>query len=130
MPLSEHEQRLLSQLEEQLLVDDPHFATTMRGTNGRSLGRRVTVGVVGVIAGIALLMIALLLKATLPVTVVVGLLGFGLMLASAIYALSPAKEVTPEQLTTATNRPAQPNKKSGSFMQRMEQRWDRRRDDF
>lgn len=130
MPLSEHEQRLLSQLEEQLLVDDPHFATTMRGTHGRSLGRRVAVGVVGVISGIALLMVALLLKATLPVTVVVGLLGFGLMLAAAIYALSPAKKMTPEQSRAAMSPPAQPDKKPGSFMQRMEQRWDRRRDDF
>ncbi|HEX5512135.1 MAG TPA: DUF3040 domain-containing protein, partial [Actinomycetales bacterium] len=28
MPLSEHEQRLLSQMEQQLLADDPRFAST------------------------------------------------------------------------------------------------------
>ena len=35
MPLSEHEQRLLEQMERQLYADDPKLASTLRGS-GRS----------------------------------------------------------------------------------------------
>ena len=56
MPLSEHEQRLLEQMERQLYADDPKLASTLRGS-GRSLRTRhqVVFGIVGIAIGLALL---------------------------------------------------------------------------
>lgn len=35
MPLSEHEQRLLDQIERELYAEDPKFASTVRGARFR-----------------------------------------------------------------------------------------------
>ncbi|MGZ6793086.1 MAG: DUF3040 domain-containing protein, partial [Mycobacteriales bacterium] len=40
MPLSEHEQRLLDQIERALYAEDPKFATTVRSTDLRTHMRR------------------------------------------------------------------------------------------
>jgi hypothetical protein len=40
MPLSEHEQRVLEQIERALYADDPKFAATVRGIDPRTLRRR------------------------------------------------------------------------------------------
>ena len=40
MPLSDHEQRLLEQMERALYAEDPKFATTMRGADLRRRYRR------------------------------------------------------------------------------------------
>ena len=53
MPLSEHEQRLLEQLEQQLHAEDPKFASHMESASGRSLStRHIVVGSLVAIAGI------------------------------------------------------------------------------
>lgn len=62
MPLSEHEQRLLDQIESALYAEDPKFASNVRGARMRSATRRrrlqaavvFVVGLVLLIAGIAL----------------------------------------------------------------------------
>ena len=57
MPLSEHEQRLLEQMERQLYADDPKLASTLRGS-GRVLRsrQRVIVGGVALLSGLGLLL--------------------------------------------------------------------------
>ena len=40
MPLSEHEQRLLDQIERALYAEDPKFASTVRSTDLRTHMRR------------------------------------------------------------------------------------------
>ncbi|WP_036341244.1 DUF3040 domain-containing protein, partial [Modestobacter caceresii] len=40
MPLSEHEQRLLEQIERALVDDDPKFASTVRTGDRRQKARR------------------------------------------------------------------------------------------
>jgi len=40
MPLSEHEQRLLDQMERQLYADDPKLASTLRGSASAAHNRR------------------------------------------------------------------------------------------
>jgi hypothetical protein len=53
MPLSEHEQRILAELEESLSKQDPRFAKNVRETNIYShSGRRVRWGVAGFIVGL------------------------------------------------------------------------------
>ncbi|WP_432496252.1 DUF3040 domain-containing protein [Kineococcus gypseus] len=128
MPLSEHEQRLLEQMERALSADDPKFANAMRGSrHGRSARRRLAVGVVAVVVGLVLL-----LAGVSTSRIWLGAGGFIVMLAGAIWAFSPARGTgarTDAQPGPAAARRARPGRarRSGSFMQRMEQRWDRRR---
>ena len=72
MPLSEHEQRLLEQIERALVDDDPKFASTVRTGDRRQKARRkVQIGVVLVVVGLAVV----LGGAVLP-QVLVGVAGF------------------------------------------------------
>ena len=50
MPLSEHEQRLLEQMEKALYAEDPKFATSLRSTPGARAARgRAALGVLAVL---------------------------------------------------------------------------------
>ena len=61
MPLSEHEQRILAELEESLSKQDPRFAKNVRETNVYSHGgRRVRWGVAGFVVGLLILILCLL----------------------------------------------------------------------
>ena len=64
MPLSDHEQRLLEQMEQALYAEDPRFASVLQGEDLRvRYRRRLVVAVLGFVAGIALLMSGLVLYA-------------------------------------------------------------------
>jgi hypothetical protein len=79
MPLSEHEQRVLAELEESLSKEDPRFARNVRETTVYShSGRRVRWGVVGFVAGLTILLL------TFSSSIPLGLLGVAIMFASAI----------------------------------------------
>lgn len=79
MPLSEHEQRILAELEESLSKEDPRFAKSVRETTVYThSGRRVRWGVVGFVAGL------LILVTTFSTSTPLGLLGVAVMFASAI----------------------------------------------
>lgn len=128
MPLSDNEQRLLSEMEQRLLDDDPRFASTMRGSSiGIRSKQRLIVGAGTVIAGL-LIMLASLYNQLIPVAVV----GFVVMLGGASWALSgPRKAAGPEGVVTpegkVKKRHSTPKAGSPGFMQRMENRWERRR---
>lgn len=65
MPLSEHEQRLLEQIERALYAEDPKFASTVRGGRLRKPTRRRRVqGVALFIVGLALLVLGIVATAT------------------------------------------------------------------
>ena len=52
MPLSEHEQRLLEQMERALYAEDPKFASALRGSDLRGrYRRRALLGAFGVVVG-------------------------------------------------------------------------------
>ncbi|MGY1813191.1 DUF3040 domain-containing protein [Blastococcus sp. SYSU D00820] len=79
MPLSEHEQRLLEQIERALVDDDPKFASTVRTGDRRVKARRkLQIGALLVIVGLVLLVGG-------PVThqFILGALGFLVMFAGA-----------------------------------------------
>jgi hypothetical protein len=127
VPLSEHEQRLLAQMEQQLLAEDPKFASAMNGR--RSVARRrMLLGGAAVVVGLLLLVFAVA-QPIIPL----GVVAFLVMLGGAVYALSAPKArtgptgiVDPSGRTRPLRgRPA----RTGTFMQRLEARWDRRRDD-
>jgi hypothetical protein len=90
VPLSEHEQRLLEQIERALVDDDPKFASTVRTGDRRQKARRklqlgallVLVGLGGLIGGVAV-----------P-SVVLGVLGFVVMFGGAILGVLNYKTAT------------------------------------
>lgn len=136
MPLSEHEQRLLEQMERALYAEDPKFATSLRGKDPRSnFRRRALLAAVGFVVGVVLLMTGLVAQ-----MVVVSVLGFLAMLVSVFLAVTSYRAVTTAaQLGvvegTAVRKPrSAPRKPRGGsggqgLMQRLEERWNRRRDE-
>jgi len=125
VPLSEEELRLLEQMERALVEEDPKFASTLRGTALRHSARRraILAGVVFV-GGVALLMSGAVLRIA-----ALGIGGFVVMLLSATVALTAMRShAAPAQDQTASTTVRHP--KSGhSFMERLENRWRKRRDD-
>ena len=146
MPLSEEELRLLEQMERALVEEDPKFASTLRGTTLRQSARRkaIMAGVVFV-GGICVLMTGVIAEQP-----VVGILGFVVMLVSATVGLTvlrgqrgvaTAEAQHPEAGTSTrggftvieggrTGKQRRARQHNGaSFMDRMEERWRRRRED-
>lgn len=133
MPLSEHEQRLLEQMEQALSAEDPKFATAMRGADlRRRYRRRAVVAGFGFVAGIVVLM-----TGAVSNVIPLGVAGFVIMLASAWYAVTSWRRVPAEgELGTfpAAGGSGQPGRvgakrQRGSFMERLEERWRRRREE-
>jgi hypothetical protein len=133
VPLSEHEQRLLEQMERALYAEDPKFASALRGKDARSSFRRsVLLAAIGFALGVVLLMTGLVAKAIL-----ISILGFIGMLVSVLFALGSYRRVTASgrlgvvegsavRARPATRRPPREHRR---FMQRIEERWNRRRDE-
>lgn len=145
MPLSEEELRLLEQMERALVEEDPKFASTLRGTTMRRAARqRAVLAGVAFVAGVAILM-----GGAVTSLWWVGILGFMLMLGSATLGLSAlrgqqqvGRDTADEAATTRhpsgfgvidggrKGRGHRHHKQrgSGNFMERMEERWRRRRE--
>lgn len=127
MPLSEHEQRLLDQMEQALKVEDPKFASHMVAHPGRSrFRRRITVGVGGGVVGLALVIVGM---ATGHIWL--GVVGFAVMVAVGAYVFKPGHQrelgTVQDDGSVSAAHPRRQTRTNGSFMQRLEERWDRRR---
>jgi hypothetical protein len=124
MPLSEHEQRLLEQMERALYADDPKFASSLRNAKGHGYDRRrLVLGAVAVAAGIGLLLGGV----AIPLWPL-GVAGFLVMLTGAWLALAgwrarPAAGTAKDK----SGAPAASRRQRG-FMNRMEDRWQRRQE--
>jgi len=124
MPLSEHEQRLLDQMERALASEDPKFASTLRGSVRGTVRKQVAVpgaglAVLGIVAGLA----ALIASVTLNLAAV-GIIGFVAVVAGLSLLLTRARErkvLSPD--AKAPNKSQHPG-----FLQGLEDRWDRRQD--
>ena len=134
MPLSENEQRLLEQMERALYAEDPKFASAMRGANRRpGAGRRLFIGSLGIVLGLVLLVFGVS-RGSSPL-VVLAVVGFAMMLGGTVYAVSsqrkagPVGVVGPGGAVRASTNSKKRAKSGGTFMQRLEARWDRRRDE-
>ena len=104
MPLSEHEERALAEIERRLYEDDPRFVATVSTTTvARVHLRRVRLSALGFVVGLILLL-------GLTFNLAFGVAGFALMLvsviagASAIRALSAGGGVLAEELRRAFAR--------------------------
>lgn len=145
MPLSEHEQRLLDQIERALYQEDPKFASAVRSTDLRTHMRRrlrragivFAIGFVVLFAGVPTQQFA------------IGVAGFVIMLGGLLIAMTAWKRLgsgpgqpqpdlrlldetgEPRQRTTRPRKAkkAKGPRSSGSPLERLEERWKRRWDE-
>jgi len=118
MPLSEHEQRILEEIERRLVADDPKFARDVAaGGVQKAALRKVKRGVAGFVAGFALLIVGLFDPAQL---ILFGIASFAIMLAAAAIVASGVKQVGKERVT-GERKSRQPG-----WLARWEERWRKR----
>ncbi|MGN6197661.1 DUF3040 domain-containing protein [Humibacter sp.] len=123
MPLSEHEQRLLDEMERSLYQNDADFVAKVGGTRVRPTYRAVVLGILLAVVGVAVLLTGVFFQ-----VIVVGILGFALMLVGVLVAITPSRAkraaaVADEQSETPAAKPAQPG-----FMDKLNERWDKRQE--
>ncbi|MFD7865970.1 DUF3040 domain-containing protein [Streptomyces sp. NPDC057682] len=133
MPLSEHEQRMLEQMERALYAEDPKFATALEGSGLRTYTRRrVYQAIAGFLVGIALLMAGMVAE-KMWITVALGVVGFLVMLGCAVLAVTgwrKAPKPGEQQAVRAGGAgERRQSRQRRSVMNRIEQRWQRRRDE-
>ena len=134
MPLSEHEQRLLEQMERALYAEDPKFASSMRGADARRRHRRrILLAVAGFVAGVVVLFTGLV-QQIIPL----GVAGFIVVLASIWFAVLSWQRMSKPTGPPAAGAPSgatplaarrKPKASRAGFMERMEERWRRRREE-
>ncbi|MCW2522656.1 MAG: hypothetical protein JWO63_991 [Frankiales bacterium] len=124
MPLSEHEQRLLEQIEQALYAEDPKFASSVRAARPRNRTRTMlAASVVGVLVGLGVVLVGLTQN-----LIALGVVGFVLIVVSAfgaITALRGPKQNGPVGLVGGSNPPGNAPKPNG-LRNKMEDRMRRR----
>src|SRR5215469_8004533 len=153
VPLSEHEQRQLEQIEQALYADYPKLAQAVRAKDPRiHYKRRVVEAAIGFLLGVGLLLAGVVSK-----VILIGVGGFVVMLACAMWALtswrhmggaasgravterppagrapagraaSPGRGPAPAPARGRKPRKGRRGRAGGtSFMERLEERWRRR----
>ena len=145
MPLSDHEQRLLEQMERALAAEDPKLASALRGVDLRTRQRRrAVIGAAVFVVGMVMMLGGAIMMTTgqsVGGYIAVSVLGFLVMLVSAYYVATslrhmPAAGEAPKVVPLRGRSPGRgprpraksKTKASGTFMERMEERWRRRRE--
>ncbi len=124
MPLSEHEQRLLDQIERALYAEDPKFATSVRARDLRTHYRlRMARSAVAFVAGLVLLFAGVISR-----VVAIGVLGFVVMLGALLFGLTSWQRLTGHREPRPSRRRSDrdPAADRPSVMNRLEERWRRR----
>lgn len=123
MPLSEQEQRLLDEMERHLLHNDADVVSAPSGDRALSYRNLVygtlllLVGIGGLIAGVVVGDIW---------GIIIGVVAFAAMLGGVMLAVTPVRRPVSAAPRGGASKKAQQN--SASFMDRMNDRWDRRQD--
>jgi hypothetical protein len=116
MPLSDHEQRILEEIERRLVADDPKFAREVSGSASSGAGlKRVKRAVMTFVLGFVLLIVGLFIPKLL---LYFGIVAFGVMVASAAVIASSIKQVSQQRSKEAETRQ--------NWFSRMEERWRKR----
>ena len=137
MPLSEHEQRQLEQIEQALYREDPKFGRLVRSSDPRvHYKRKLAQGLIGVVGGAGLLAAGVVTH-----HLYLEAAGAALMLLALVWAVvswrrhvarvRPAKPARAKakakgQARSGPGRPAQSRR--ARMMERMEERWRRRQE--
>jgi hypothetical protein len=123
VPLSEDEQRILSEIESQLYASDPQLAREVSSTTiYRHAGRNLKWAALGFVAGLAFMVVALTVS-----TFVVAFFGFLAMLGSALWFERNLRKMGRAgwQQWTESMRAAGVRDSFGSAGQRMKERFKR-----
>jgi uncharacterized membrane protein len=131
MPLSDHEQRMLDEIESALYAEDPKFASSVRGGTLRApTTRRRIQGAALFVIGLAMLVSGVAFPATMirgfPVLSVVGFL---VMFAGVVFAITGPRKSKATDRAPAGGKQRRGKGSSGSFTSRMEDRFRRRFDE-
>src|SRR5262249_12322635 len=122
VPLSEHEQRQLEQIEQALYADYPRFANAVRASDPRvHYKRRVAEAAFVFVPGMGMLLGGVISK-----YIWVAVAGFVVMLACAMWALNSYRHMTGQAV--GKGQPRQKDRKKPkaakvSMMERLEERW-------
>jgi hypothetical protein len=121
VPLSDHEQRLLEQIEQALAAEDPKFANIYRSNDLRSHYRRrlLRAGIL-VVIGLGALLAGVITK-----LIPLGVGGFLLMLVGVTFAVASWQRMSGPRRPAAAPVAAAP-KPRRSVVKRLEDRWQRR----
>ncbi|WP_022872327.1 DUF3040 domain-containing protein [Nesterenkonia alba] len=132
MPLSEREQRLLKELEEQLQTEDPGFASSLQEpASGRFNVRNLVLGLLVALVGIGVLVFSIY-QQWIPV----GIVGFLLMGAGAYFATTGGGRSSDNGQGPSGPgsggggsgpRSSAPSPSGSSFMASFEEKWEQRR---
>ena len=117
MPLSEHEQHLLEEMERGLYHNDSDFVSTVGPHRGRPSYRTIVIGALIGILGVAVIVTGVVLHQP-----IVGVAGFVVMFGGVLVAISVPKRVEDAEA------PKGGSGNRAGFMDRMNERWDRRQD--
>ncbi|WP_431709655.1 DUF3040 domain-containing protein [Glutamicibacter uratoxydans] len=124
MPLSEHEQRLLEQLEKQL-HEDRRFASNMKasGNAGKLSTRHIALGALVFIIGLAALIFGISQH-----LIIVGVIGFIVMFGGVALAL---KKSSTGKIggSPSFGRTKSPSGGNSQFMSGLEEKWNQRKRD-
>lgn len=122
MPLSEQEQRLLEEMERSLYQNDADFVATVSPRRGRPNYTVLVVGVLIAVVGVAVLVTGVIIRQPL-----VGVLGFAVMFVGVLLAVAPPRRAgSADPVGPAPTR--RHSNSSSSFMDNLNERWDRRQD--
>lgn len=120
MPLSEHEQRLLDEMEKALSAEDPRLATTLSSPAFPRLGGRFT----GVFALMSVLGLGLIAAGVSQQNPLLGIVGFLLTLFGLYLIINRA-------VTSGSREPKQRKiRRRGSMTDRAQERFDKRRERY
>jgi hypothetical protein len=131
VPLSEHEQRQLEQIEQALYADYPKLAQAVRARDPRvHYQRRMMQAMAGFLVGVAVLVAGAVLRRFFPWMAVGGL---AIMVACAMWALNSWRHMlilSGRGLPGQRGRRGRRGRVAGgpSFMERLEERWRRRQE--
>ena len=104
MPLSEHEQRILAEIERRLLEEDPKFAHQVGSSFRAHLGRRLKLAVAGFLVGLVVV-----ISSTFFENVAIGVAGFVLMLCCVfLFVRTMRRRATVERPVNGPAAPAGP----------------------
>ena len=127
MPLSEHEQRQLEQIEQALYADYPRFANAVRSSDPRvHYKRRVVEAALGFLLGVGMLVAGVVTK-----YIWIGVAGFVVMLACSMWALTSYRHMSGFVAGRGAPRPKErrASRSNGTgMMERLEERWRRRQE--
>jgi hypothetical protein len=125
VPLSEHEQRQLEQIEQALYTEDPKFAYAVRASDPRvHYKRRLVQAAAGFMLGVGLLLAGVILH-----KVLIEVAGFVVMLISGMWALNSWRHMAGMKARGPRGRSAgrQRRRKNRAgrppLMERLEERW-------